>query len=202
MTAVLCANTADRKAETWERHLAPFECLEFAVSDAAKGIAKAVAGLAAARRDDPSAPALEHGLDVFHTAMEANRVLARSWRRAEAAWEEAEAADGDVAASRRQGVDARGVAQAARAAWGRAVAHFERAERLEAAWGRARAALDLFGPDGRLNDRAGAEAALGAALKGLFGPEWAKVRNFLQDRRGLAFPDQPRQRVGRRRPTR
>ena len=36
---------------------------------------------------------LEHGLDVFHTAMEANRVLARHWRRAEAAWEQAEAAE-------------------------------------------------------------------------------------------------------------
>jgi hypothetical protein len=69
--------------------------LEFAVSDAAKGIAAAVAQRAAARRDDPSAPPLEHGLDVFHTAMEANRVLARHWRRAEAAWEKAEAADAD-----------------------------------------------------------------------------------------------------------
>jgi hypothetical protein len=195
MTAVFCANTADRKAETWEKHLAPFDRLEFAVSDAAKGIAKAVAGLAAARRDDPSAPTLEHGLDVFHTAMEANRVLARSWRRAEAAWEEAEAADGEVAASKRQGVDARGVAQTARAAWGRAVAHFEHAERLEAAWGRARAALDLFGPDGRLNDRVRAEVAIGAALKGLVGPEWAKVRNFLQDQRGLAFLDRMHRRL-------
>ena len=45
----------------------------------------------------PSAPALEHGLDVFHTAMEAQRVLARHWRRAEAAWEKAEAADVKVA---------------------------------------------------------------------------------------------------------
>ena len=98
MTAVFCANAADRKAETWEKQLAPFDRLEFAVSDAAKGIAKAVAELAEARRDDPEAPALEHGLDVFHTAMEAHRVLARHWRRAEAAWEEAEAADAEVAA--------------------------------------------------------------------------------------------------------
>ena len=76
---VICENAADRKAETWASQLAPFERLEFAVSDAAKGIAKAVADIAGARRDDPGAPALEHGLDVFHTAMEASRVLARSW---------------------------------------------------------------------------------------------------------------------------
>jgi hypothetical protein len=195
MTAVLCANTPDRTAETWENHLEPFGRLEFAVSDAAKGIAKAVADLAAARRDDPQAPALEHGLDVFHTAMEARRVLARHWRRAEAAWEEAEAADRDVAASKRQGLDARGVAQTARAAWGRAVKHFGHAERLEGAWARARAALDLFGPDGRLNDRGRAEVAIGAALKDLVGPEWAKVRGSLQDRRGLAFLDRMHRRL-------
>jgi hypothetical protein len=195
MTAVFCANTADRKAETWEKRLAPFDRLEFAVSDAAKGIAKAVAGSAAARRDDPGAPALEHGLDVFHTAMESNRVLARHWRRVDAAWEEAEAADREVAASKRQGVDARGAAQTARAAWGRAVARFEHTERLESAWRRARVALDLFGPDGRLNDRGRAEAEIGAALKGLVGPEWAKVRNFLQDRRGLAFLDRMHRRL-------
>ena len=116
MTAVFCANTADRKGETWEGHLAPFDRLEFAVSDAAKGIAKAVARVARSRRDDPSAPALEHGLDVFHTAMEAHRVLARYWRRAEAARERAEAADVQVADAKRRGVDARCVARTARAA--------------------------------------------------------------------------------------
>ena len=131
--------------------------------------------------------------------MEAHRVLARHWRRAEAAWEEAEAADGEVAASKRQGIDARGVAQTARAAWGRAIAAFEQVERLESAWGRAHAALDLFGPDGRLNDRARAEAEIAAALKGLTGPDWAKVRNFLQRpaQPGLPGPDAPPAGVGR-----
>jgi len=195
MTAVLCENAADRTAETWAKHLAPFGRLEFAVSDAAKGIAKAVADTAADRRDDPGAPPLEHGLDVFHTAMEANRALARHWRRAEAAWGEAEAADREVAASKRQGVDARGVAQTARAAWGRAIARFGHAERLASAWGRARAALGLFGPDGRLNDRSRAEAEIGAALKERVGPDWAKVRNFLNDRRGLAFLDRMHRRL-------
>jgi hypothetical protein len=195
MTAVFCENAADRKADTWAKRLEPFDRLEFAVSDAAKGIAKAVADIAAARRDDPESPGLEHGLDVFHTVMEANRVLARHWRRAEATWAEAEAADGEVAESKRKGIDARGVAQAARAAWGRAVAHFEHVERLESAWGRARAALALFGPGGRLNDRARAEAELGAALPGLAGSDWAKVRNFLKDRRGLAFLDRMHRRL-------
>ena len=96
MTAVFCEDTADRKAQTWEDQLAPFDRLEFAVSDAAKGIGSALSQIARARRDDPKAPALEQGLDVFHTGMEAHRVLAQHWRRAEAAWEAAEAADAGV----------------------------------------------------------------------------------------------------------
>ena len=70
MTAVFCHNAADRKAETWGRQLASFEQLGLAVSDAAQGIAAAVARVAEARRDHPSVPALEHGLDVFHAAQE------------------------------------------------------------------------------------------------------------------------------------
>ena len=76
MTAVLCQNAKDRSAATWKNQLEPFSHLEFAVSDAAKGINSAVAKLAQARDIDPSAPALTHGLDVFHTTMAAKRVLA------------------------------------------------------------------------------------------------------------------------------
>src|SRR5215469_2889096 len=151
MTAVFCRAAADRKATTWEGLLAPFSRLEFAVSDAAKGIAAAVAQRTAARRDDPSAPPLEHGLDVFHTAMEAHRVLARHWRRAEAAWEKAEGTEAELAGAKQKGIDARGPAEAARAGWRRATTGLEEAERLEAAWGRAAAALELFAGDGRLN---------------------------------------------------
>jgi len=195
MTAVFCRAAADRKATTWEGLLAPFSRLEFAVSDAAKGIAAAVAQRTAARRDDPSAPPLEHGLDVFHTGMEAHRVLAQHWRRAEAAWEKAEGADAELAGAKRQGIDARGPAHAARAAWGRAIAALEQAERLEAAWGRAAAALEWFDADGRLNDRTRATAEITAALKDLAGPEWSKVRNFLTDPRSLSFLDRMHRRL-------
>jgi hypothetical protein len=195
MTAVFCRGAADRKAETWAQELTPFVALEFAVSDAAKGIAKAVADVAETRRDDPSAPPLEHGLDVFHTTMEAHRVLARHWRLAESAWGRAEAADAKVAAAKQQGVDARGVAQTARAAWSRATASFEQSERLEAAWGRARAGLDLFDSEGRLNDRVRAEAEIAAALVDLTGPDWSKIRNFLTDPRCLSFLDRMHRRL-------
>jgi hypothetical protein len=189
MTAVFCRAAADRKAATWDEQLVPFTRLEFAVSDAAKGIAAAVMQRAAERRNDPAAPPLEHGLDVFHTAMEARRVLARHWRRAESAWEKAERADGERAEAKRQGIDARGPARAAGAAWRRATAALEEAERLESAWGRAAGALELFDAEGRHNDRIRAEAEIAAALKDLTGPEWSKVRNFLTDPRSLTFLD-------------
>lgn len=202
MTAVFCRNAADRTAEAWREQLEPFSSLEFAVSDAAKGIAKAVAEVAESRRGDPSAPAPEHGLDVFHTAMDAHRVLARHWRRAEATWDQAAAADAKVADAKQQGIDARGVAQTARAAWTKATASFAEVRRLESAWARAHAALDLFRPDGRLNDRAWAESEIATALVDLTGLDWSKVRNFLNDRRCLAFLDRMHQRLEEAEPRR
>ena len=195
MTAVFCRNTADRKAETWKTLLEPFSVLEFAVSDGAKGIAKAVADVAGSRCGDASAPVLEHGLDVFHTTREAHRVLAQYWRRAAAKWEHADAADAKVADANQKGIDARGVAQKARAAWIKATASFAQAERLESAWNRAHAALDLFTPDGHLNDRVRAGSEIAAALLDLTGPDWSKVRNFLNDPRSLAFLDRMHRRL-------
>jgi hypothetical protein len=202
MTAVFCENAKDRSAETWKNSLEPFSGLEFAISDAAKGIGSAVRRLATAREINPSAPPLEHGLDVFHTTMEAKRVLARHWRRAEAAWEKAEAADVEVARSKRQGIDARGSAQTARAAWTQAIASFTRVEGLEAAWNRVRAALDLFDSEGRLNHRGRAEAEIAAVLPDLAGAEWSKVRNFLGDPRSLTFLDRMHSRLEKAEPRR
>ncbi len=75
-------HTLDRKAEMWRQQLLPFKHREFVVSDATKGIAAAVEQVADQRRQkDPSASPLEHGLDLFHTTQEVERVLAQEWRR-------------------------------------------------------------------------------------------------------------------------
>lgn len=190
MTAVFCYNANDRKAETWQQQLAPFKNLEFAISDAAQGIATAVRRTAELRlQSDPKASTLVHGLDLFHTTREAQRVLAQSWRRVESLWEKAEARDTQVEREKRQGIDARGSARAAHAAWSKAVTACEQVERLEQAWDRCRAAFDVFRPDGQLNDRLWAEAEIKAGVSELTGPEWSKVRNFLADQRSLTFLD-------------
>jgi hypothetical protein len=189
MTAVFCRNSADRSGASWQQQLAPFVALEFAVSDAAKGIASGLEGVARQRRAADDTTPLAQGLDLFHTAREARGVLHRAWHGAEAAWAKAEASDARVAASKRQGLDARGVAKAAAAAWRRAARALEDVEGQEMAWRRARAALDLFDAEGRLNDRTRAEAEIAAALANLSGPEWKTVRSFLRDRRSTAFLD-------------
>lgn len=196
MTAVFCHNASDRKAETWQQQLAPFKNLEFAISDGAQGIAAAVQQTAQLRREsDPLASALEHGLDLFHTTQDVQRVLAQAWRGVEPLWEKAETCDSEVERDKKQGVDARGSASTAHAAWSRAIAALERVERLELAWGRCRAAFELFRPDGPLNDRVWAEAEIKAGVSELTGPEWRKVRNYLTDRRSLAFLDRMHQRL-------
>src|SRR4029079_2617732 len=119
----------------------------------------------------------------------------QEWRRVEPPWKEAEACDAAVEHAKHQGTDARGPAQTARAAWSRAIAEFERVERLDAAWRRCRAAFEVFDGDGRLNDRARAEAEIAAGLSVLCGPEWKTVGNFLRDRRSLNFLDRMHRRL-------
>jgi hypothetical protein len=53
----------------------------------------------------------------------------------------------------------------------------------------------LFRTNGQLNDRSHAEVEIAEALKGLTGPEWSKVRNFLTDRRSLNFLDRMHRRL-------
>lgn len=195
LALLACDKTDDRSGAAWQAVLEPFGQLEWVVSDAAKGIAAGVQAVASARSASGSAVLLEQGLDVFHTNQEARRVLAGPWRRAEAAWEEAEAADAQVAQTKRHGKDARGVAQQARHAWGKAERLLAEVDRQEAAWQRARAALALLRPDGTLNERAWAEAEIEAALTELRGAEWKKARNFLKDQRTLTFLDRLHRRL-------
>lgn len=190
-----CAKTGDRSGAAWQKVLQPFKKLKFVLSDAAKGIAKGVQNVAKARQSTPDAVPLEQGLDVFHTNQEARRVLAGPWRRAEAAWEEAEAADGKVAEAKQKGIDARAVAQQAHRDWKHAEHLLGEVDQQEAAWQRARGALVVFRPDGTLNERGWAETEIEAALVDLQDASWKKVRNFLTDPRSLAFVDRMHQRL-------
>ena len=178
----------DRTGATWAKALRDWTALTYVLADAGTGLQAGIAAVQQQRQKDAE-PALENGLDVFHTTQEAQRVLRLSWNRVERLWEQAEAASRRVAQAQRQGQDARGVAVAARSAWRKAEAAFRQYERSEAAWGIAHAALAVFRPDGHLNDRGWARAQIALALPGLSGREWSKVRGFLQAETALTFLD-------------
>ena len=101
----------------------------------------------------------------------------------------AAAADRKAATKQRQTGDGRGKGAAVKA-WRRAEQIWEAWLVAEQAWGEVRAALQLFTPEGALNTRAAAAAALAAAGPRLAGRLWAKVRRGLQRPQLLTFLDQ------------
>jgi len=184
----LGTRAADRTGATWLKALRPWTALEFVVADAGKGLQNGIAllqrGCRAAGQTVP-----ENGLDIFHTTLEAQRVLRQQWQRVERLWEAAEVADVQGRRAGQQGQDRRGPAARARRAWDRAIAAFRAYERGETGWTRARAALAVFRPDGRLNDRAWAQQQIAGALPLLCGRDWSKVRGFLEAAESQTFLD-------------
>jgi hypothetical protein len=178
----------DRRGSTWSAALRPWTALQYVVSDAGSGLLAGIAQIQQDRRQGQQVP-LDNGLDVFHTKMEVQRVLKVLWSGVEGLWEQAEVADGGVAAAQRQGRDARGAARHAGATWKKVAGAFGRYEQAEAAWKRAELALDWFRPDGQLNDRSWARDQIAAALPGLSGAVWSKVRGFLQAEAALTSLD-------------
>ena len=79
--------------------------------------------------------------------------------------------------------------------WRQAERLWDQATAAETAWKQAQSAFEFFTPEGRLNDRAQAEAVVAAALPHLSGAAWAKTRRLLLRRESFTFLDQVRQRL-------
>ncbi len=203
MAVLLCHKAKDRTAATWLENLQGFTKVEHAIADAGTGLQSALAGLQRKRQQAAAAAGtqpleLTISLDVFHTEKEAQTVLARQWRKVEAAWAKAEKADQRLrdGQSHQRG----GRTRAQKSAWDNVQWLFNYYERLEAAWKRAKAALGLFRPDGKLNDRVWAEAEIEVACRVLVGPSWAKVRSLLRDERSLAWLDRVAEQLAKAEP--
>jgi hypothetical protein len=106
--------------------------------------------------------------------------------------DQAEKAQRKAATKERRTGDGRGKGAAAKA-WRRAERALDAWSAAEKAWAKVGAALRLFTPQGALNTRSHAEAALQAALPPLSGPPWAKVRRQLQRPQLLTFLDKARE---------
>jgi hypothetical protein len=201
---LLGQRSRDRTGATWCAALRPFGQLEFVQSDQGTGLQ---AGLRLLAQERPPAatpaearPPLRNGLDVFHIARAAHVPLAARWRRVERCWAQAEKAEAALAKARQRRRPTGGLTRRVQAAWGRVRWHWRWYEEVEAAWRRARAALELFRPDGRLNDRAWAAREIEAACRVLKGAPWKKARALLRDRRTLAFLDRMHQQLAQAEP--
>jgi hypothetical protein len=74
--------------------------------------------------------------------------------------------------------------------WRPAEQLWDQATAAETAWKHTQSAFALFRPEGRLNDRAQAEAIVAATLPHLSGAAWAKSRRRLLRRERFTFLDQ------------
>src|SRR3954469_9124151 len=195
LTWFLGQKADDRTGATWAGALRDWDGLTFVTADAGKGLQAGIAMVRRERQEDGE-PSLESGLDVFHTTYEAQRVLRLTWNRVERLWEQAEAASRRFKESQRQGQDARGLAGMAGRLWKQAEAAFAEYERSEAGWKIAHGALAVFGPEGRLNDRAWASEQIARALPLLSVSGGSKVRGLLQAEGALTFLDRLHRQLG------
>jgi len=192
---VLGERSADRSGPTWAKALAAWPEVEDVAADGGSGIELGL-HLAVTKRQEEAAKqrlpvkTLRVRLDLFHTRREGQRALRAEWAAAERLWEAAEKTQRAKARFDRGGGNGnqfnRGVVAKT---WAAAEAAFREAEQKEHAWQRAVAALAVFRPDGRLNERSWAAAELQAAAAALSGSRWAKVRRQLLDPRTLIFLD-------------
>ena len=193
MALLLCQRSADRTAATWKQALTPFTGLNYVCTDAGTGLQKALAAVAAERRQQDRPP-LERGLDHFHTAQEAQRVLGRLWKRVEARWDEAEEADRKCRTLQSKGHDGRGPAARAGGleACGRRHGVVRRPRRRLAAGA---ASSDAAGSRRPTQRPRPSGRAIAAACVGLPGRPWKKVRAFLTDSRTLTFLERTQRQV-------
>ena len=178
-----------RDGPTWAEQFARLPNLRAVVRDDGSGLGKGLK-LDNARRRDAGGSEVEQTLDVFHTLREGGRALRRTWGRATRALEEAEAAQKRLDRRSRQGRSCQGHGTSASRLWRAAERLWDQATAAESAWGRAKSAFEFFTPEGRLNDRAQADAVVAAVLPKLIGVAWAKTRRLLVRRESFTFLDQ------------
>ena len=183
-----------RDGATWAREFARLPGLRAVVRDDGAGLGKGVK-LDNARRRDAGLAEFVQTLDVFHTLREGGRALRASWGVAARALDRAEFAQKGLERRGRRGESRTGFTTQADRLWRLAERAWDQANAAEAAWARAKSAFELFTPEGRLNDRAHAEAVVTAALPDLNGAAWAKARRLPMRRESFTFLDQIEERL-------
>jgi hypothetical protein len=189
LTWVIGQRTPDRTGATWCAALLPWPNVTYTAVDGGSGLRRGLELARQQRQASGIALPLHANLDNFHIQQDGQKALRAEWQEAEHVWQAADKADRAVAEAERQGCDTRGVKVKARQAWINAEAALTLAEQRETAYRRIVAALELFRPDGLVNDRGWAKAEIEAAVQDLPGARWAKFRRMALDPRALTFLD-------------
>ena len=116
--------------------------------------------------------------------------MRKTWGAATRALDRADAAQKELDRLGRQGQSRQGHGAPTNRLWRQAERLWDQAAAAETAWKQAKSAFEFFTPEGRLNDRAQAEAVVAAALPHLSGAAWAKTRRLLLRRESFTFLDQ------------
>lgn len=176
-----------RDGVEWAQEFRQLPNLRQATQDGGTGLAKGLA-IVNAERQQAAQPTVVAQDDHFHVLREGMRALRKMQGAVARRLEQATRADRKAATKERRTGDGRGKGAAARA-WRRAEQAMDAWSAAEKAWQAVEGALRLFTPEGALNTRARAEAALQAAFPRLSGPEWSKVRRLLGRPQLLTFLD-------------
>jgi hypothetical protein len=176
-----------RDGTEWAQEFRQLPNLRQTTQDGGTGLAKGLA-IVNAERQQAGQTAVVAQDDHFHVFREGRRALRKMQGAVARRMEQASRADRKAATKERRTGDGRGKGAAARA-WRRAQQAMDAWSVAEKAWQAVEHALRLFTPDGALNTRVWAEAAVEAALPHLAGPEWSKVRRLLKRPQLLTFVD-------------
>jgi hypothetical protein len=168
----------NHQGSSWFSELKPWTWLRDVISDAGVGLKAGIAQMQRYQRQ-LNQVVLAHGLDIFHTKREGRRALNVMWLRVVRYWEQAEAASRAIEKQKQQGISVRGKTHPEQLAWKKASTAFNTHEKKEAVLKRAEQALEVFRPDGQLNDRAWAQKQVAWALPRL-SAAWSKFRRLLQ----------------------
>ena len=186
--------SAEVSGEAWAQELNKLPNLEQFARDGGTALAKGVALANALRQEQGQEPIVDQG-DHFHALRHGGVGLGKAAKRASKALAEAETAQKALAECARQGQAQTGAAARARAAWKKAEKAMDAWQQIEHLWQQSKDALLPITPDGELNTRAKAEAALAQTVPQLPDGDFAKTTRQLQRPEMLNYLDRMQKRI-------
>jgi hypothetical protein len=173
----------------WTKELAKLPNLQQVTRDAGMGLSKGVADLNQQRAEQGLTPVADQ-LDHFHTLREGGRVVGRAERQASGALTAVDKAEAEQARRQRHGQSTQGTHTRVRTCWAKANKAMAAWQARDQAWHKVKEAVQLVTPQGELNTRARAEAALAATLPQLPDAEFGKAKRLLQQPQTLTYLDE------------